>query len=195
MEFLNVIRKRRSQYALKNTISVSEEKIIETITEAIKHNPSPYNVQSTRAMILLGENHKKLWNIVKEVLLAKIGQEKFVATEKKIDTSFLSGYGTILFFIDEAEVKEYAEKISENFHGWSNESAGMSQISVWLGLSALGLGANLQHYNPIIDEKVRAAFDVPTHWKLISQMPFGNIVAEAKTKEFKDINELVKVKK
>jgi predicted oxidoreductase (fatty acid repression mutant protein) len=59
----------------------------------------------------------------------------------------------------------------------------------------LGLGANLQHYNPIIDKKVRTAFDVPANWKLISQMPFGDIAHAPGTKEFKDIDELVKVKK
>ncbi|NLM01499.1 MAG: nitroreductase family protein [Treponema sp.] len=195
MNFIDVIKKRRSQYALTNTVSVSEEKIIETITEVIKHNPSAYNVQSTRVMILLGENHKKFWNITKDVLLESIGQERFVSTEKKINSCFLSGYGTVLFFIDEDVVKENAEKISNNFYVWSDESAGMAQVSVWLGLSALGIGANLQHYNPLVDEKVKDVFNVPLNWKLVSQMPFGDIIAEPKEKEFKEINELVIVKK
>ncbi len=64
-----------------------------------------------------------------------------------------------------------------------------------IGLSSLGLGANLQHYNTIIDDKVRAAFDIPESWKLISQMPFGDIAEAPGMKEFKDIDELVRVGK
>lgn len=193
MKFIDAVKTRRSQYEITNTIKVSEEKAIETIKEGIKHTPSPYNMQSTRAIILLGENHIKLWNIVKEVLLERIGPERFVKTEEKIDKSFISGYGTVLFFIDEKIVKENAEKFSDKFYGWSEQSAGMAQINVWTGLSALGLGANLQHYNPIIDEKVKKTFDVPDNWKLISQMPFGDIIGEPKVKEFRDINEILKI--
>ena len=195
MEYSDAIKIRRSQYALTNTIKVPEEKVVEVIKESIKHTPSPYNIQSTRAMVLLGENHKKLWQIVKEVLLEKIGAERFVATEEKINKNFLSGYGTILFFIDEAVVKENAQKISKNFYGWANESAAMAQVAVWTGLSDLGLGASLQHYNPIIDQKTKAAFEIAENWKPISQMPFGDIIAEPKVKEFKDIDTLVKVKR
>lgn len=194
MEYLDAIKARRSQYSLTNKIKVPKEKVVEVVKEGIKHTPSPYNIQSTRAMILFGENHKKLWAIVKEVLLEKIGAERFTRSEKKIDKSFLSAYGTVLFFVDEAEIKENAEKISENFYGWASESAGMAQINVWTGLSDLGLGANIQHYNPLIDEKVKASFDIPTNWKLISQMPFGNIIEKAGEKSFKNIDDLVKVK-
>ena len=168
MEFKEALKTRRSQYAITNTIKVPEDIVLETIKEAIKHTPSPYNMQSTRAAVLLGDNHKKLWEIVKEVLLAKIGPERFVATEEKVNTQFLSGYGSVLFFIDEEVVKENAEKISDTFYSWSEQSAGMAQINVWIGLSDLGLGASLQHYNPIIDEKVKEEFDIPENWKLIS---------------------------
>ncbi len=195
MKFLDAVRARRSQYALKNTIKVSEAEVLEVITESIRHTPSAYNTQTTRAVVLLGEKHKQLWNIAKEVLLALIGPERFVKTEAKIDKSFLSGYGTVLFFIDEEEVAKYVKDISENFTGWALESAGMAQINAWNGISSLGLGANLQHYNPIIDDRVRAAFDIPPSWKLIGQMPFGDILEQPGEKEFKDINEVVRVMK
>lgn len=195
MEYLDALRSRRSQYSITNAINLPEEKLIEVVKEAVKHTPSAYNTQSTRALVLLGDSHKKLWNIVKEVLRAKIGEDRFVATEAKIDKSFLAGYGTVLFFIDEAEVKENAEKISENFYGWAKESAGMAQINTWIALSDLGLGANLQHYNPIIDEKTKAAFEIPENWTLISQMPFGEIVDSPNAKEFKNVDDIVKVKK
>lgn len=195
MEFFEALNTRRSQYGIDNTCSISDEEIIEIVKKGIRPTPSPYNIQSTRAVILFGENHKKLWEIVKEVLLDKIGPERFVKTEKKIDSQFLAGYATVMFFIDEELVKKHAEEMDELFYTWSDQSAGMAQGNVWVGLSQAGLGASLQHYNPIIDEKVKKEFDIPKKWKLISQMPFGDIIKEPKEKEFEDIDKLVKVKK
>lgn len=193
MEFFDAIRSRRSQYGITNTSKLSDEEIIEIVREGVKHTPSPYNIQSTRAVILFGENHKKLWEIVKEVLLEKIGPERFVKTEEKIDSQFLAGYGSIMFFIYEKIVKESAENMSEKFYTFAYQSAGMTQGNVWVGLSQAGLGASLQHYNPIIDEKVKKEFNIPENWKLISQMPFGDIVEPAGDKEFMDIDELVRI--
>ena len=53
----------------------------------------------------------------------------------------------------------------------------MHQLVVWTGLEAEGLGASLQHYNPLIDDEVKQEWNVPANWKLIAQMPFGNPTA------------------
>ena len=42
----------------------------------------------------------------------------------------------------------------------------MLQISIWTALRELNIGANLQHYNPVIDETVKKMFSVPDSWKL-----------------------------
>lgn len=39
-------------------------------------------------------------------------------------------------------------------------------------------------YNPIIDEKINAAFDIPAQWKLRAQLVFGSIEGEAGEKAF-----------
>ena len=39
-------------------------------------------------------------------------------------------------------------------------------------------GANLQHYNPLIDEEVKKCFELPEHWILNAQMVFGTPVKE-----------------
>lgn len=46
--------------------------------------------------------------------------------------------------------KEYSA-YADNFKPWALESNGMLQINIWTGLKELGLGASLQHYNPVID--------------------------------------------
>lgn len=52
-------------------------------------------------------------------------------------------------------------------------SDGAHQISLWTALELEGLGANLQHYNPLIDEKVRAEWKIPADWELKAQLVFG----------------------
>lgn len=53
----------------------------------------------------------------------------------------------------------------------------MHQYYVWTALETQGLGVNLQHYNPLIDE-VKKTFDIPEHWILKAQMVFGTPAKE-----------------
>lgn len=55
----------------------------------------------------------------------------------------------------------------------------MLQFAVWTALEDAGFGANLQHYNPIIDNAVRERFSFPKNWRLIAQMPFGKPIGPA----------------
>ena len=71
----------------------------------------------------------------------------------------------------------------------------MLQFTVLSALREVNIGANLQHYNPVIDEAVRKLFDVPEGWVLVAQMPFGGIVAEPESKEAEDITLRVKVER
>lgn len=65
----------------------------------------------------------------------------------------------------------------------------MHQYALWCALEAEGLGANLQHYNPIIDQKVAKAWSVPESWVLRAEMVIGGRVAEAGEKTFKPVEE------
>ena len=71
----------------------------------------------------------------------------------------------------------------------------MMQFSVWTAFAIEGLGASLQHYTELIDEQVKKEFNIPESWKMLAQMPFGNIVKGAGEKEFNPIEDRVKVLK
>lgn len=64
---------------------------------------------------------------------------------------------------------------------------------VWTGLETLGFGANLQHYNPLIDGPVAQKWNIPSEWRLISQLVFGSPEAAAGEKAQKPIEERVKI--
>lgn len=188
MKIIESLKNRRSYYNIDRNTDVSEDRILDAIKEITELVPDAYNLQSQNLVVALGEKQDELWDTIYDAFDGKVSREK-------ID-SFKAGLGTILFFIDEKKVKGLQEQFpryAENFPVWTNHSNGMLQISLWTGLRELGLGASLQHYNPVIDEQVKKLFNVPEHFKLIAQMPFGNIVEEPEAKEKENIDERVKV--
>lgn len=191
----DAMKKRRSIYAISGESPIPDDRIVELVGQAMLHVPSAFNGQSARVVVLLGKNHKKLWNITKETLRKIIPADKFGPTESKI-ASFSGGHGTILFFDDTAVTDGLAEKFPtyrENFKIWAEQANGMLQYTIWISLEAEGLGASLQHYNPLIDDEVKAAWDLPQRWRLIAQMPFGKPTAEAGEKTFVPLSERLRV--
>jgi predicted oxidoreductase (fatty acid repression mutant protein) len=194
-DFYSAIKDRRSIYGISKETVVPQAKIQEVINHAVMYTPSAFNSQSARVVVLFGENHDKLWNITKEALRKIVPTEKFAPTEEKIN-SFAAGYGTVLFFEDMSIITGLQEKFAaykDNFPIWSQQASGMLQLVVWASLEAEGLGANLQHYSPLIDEDVRQQWNIPSDWKLIAQMPFGKPIAPAGEKQILPIEERVKL--
>lgn len=184
------IESRRTYYRISDKSPISNEEIKELIDFAVLNVPSAFNSQSTRVVLLLNENHKKLWDIVKDVLKKRISVEAFQATEAKIDGAFASGHGTVLFFEDEAVVEGLQKKFpsySQHFPVWSQHTSAMHQFAIWTLLKEAGMGASLQHYNPLIDEEVIRTWKLNPRWKLVAQMPFGIPVSEPAAKEFQPL--------
>lgn len=193
-DFYTAIKARRSYYGINKEVQVSDEKIKEIVEFAVKHTPSAFNSQSSRLVVLTGSAHDKLWDITTQALRKAVGEGDFSGTQQKMD-SFKAGYGSILFFEDESVVKSLQEQFAtyaDNFPIWSQQTSGMHQLVVWTALEAEGLGATLQHYNPLIDDDVKKEWNVPSNWKLIAQMPFGNPTAQPGDKEFKPLEDRIK---
>lgn len=194
-DFNQLVESRRSYYGIDKKSPISDEDIIQIIEHAVKYAPSAFNSQSGRVVLLLGENHDKLWEITRETLRKIVPADSFASTDAKID-SFKKGYGTILFFEDEAIVEGLQQQFplyKDNFPVWSLQSSGMLQYLVWVGIEGAGLGASLQHYNPLIDDEVKETWNLPKSWKLISQMPFGEPTDAPGEKEFAPLDSRVKV--
>lgn len=194
-DFYTCIEQRRSIYSISKETPVSEERITEVIEHAVKHTPSAFNSQSARVIVLFGKHHDKLWDITKEELKKIVPEDKFAATEEKVN-SFQQGYGTVLFFEDQAVIESLQQQFAlykDNFPVWAQQSNGMLQYVVWASLEAEGLGASLQHYNPIIDEEIKKEWRIPANWQLIAEMPFGRPTAAPEEKSFQGIQGRFKV--
>jgi predicted oxidoreductase (fatty acid repression mutant protein) len=187
-DFLSLAKARRTIYTLGKDLPIAEDKVVEIIKEAIRQAPSAFNSQSSRALILLGKEHDRFWEMVREQLRKVIPAESFHATADKLD-GFAAAAGSVLFFEDQEVVTHMQRQYiayADNFPVWSEQSSGIAQYAVWLALAEKSIGANLQHYNPLIDLDVRAAWQIPESWKLRAEMNFGSIVAAADEKSYID---------
>lgn len=101
--FLASLANRRSYYALRSASPIPDSQIRSILSHVMLTTPSAFNSQSTRAILLLKEEHQKFWQIVKDVLLARIGPERFATTGPKLD-DFKAAYGTVLFYEDQTVV-------------------------------------------------------------------------------------------
>lgn len=190
MKTLETLQARRTYYNINKELPVAPEKVVELVEQATELVPDAFNMKSSRVVVALGAQHDALWDTIYDVFEGQVSREK-------ID-SFKAGYGTVLYFIDQPTVERLQGQFpiyADRFPHWAAQSAGMLQISIWEGLRELGVGASLQHYNPVINEAVQKLFDLPSTWVLDAQMPFGGIEAEPDAKEKEDIRERVVIKK
>ncbi|TCV95517.1 nitroreductase family protein [Biostraticola tofi] len=184
--FLDTIKARRSIYAIGKNVTLAEDEIVQLVKEAVKQSPSSFNSQTSRVVVLFGQQSEKLWDIVKETLRKIVPAEAFGTTEAKL-ASFAAGVGTVLFFEDTKVVDELQKQFAayaDNFPIWSEHSTGIAQFSVWSALAQERIGASLQHYNPIIDDEVKQTWQLPDSWKLRAQLPFGSIEKPAGEKTY-----------
>lgn len=194
-DFYEAMESRRSIYGISKEPVIPDARIQEIIAFAIKHSPTAFNAQTTRAVVLLHQEHDALWNMTEEVLKGVVPADQFAPTAEKM-AGFRNGYGTVLFFTDTDVVKGLQQKFAsyaDNFPVWAQQENGMLQFAAWTALEVEGFGATIQHYNPLIDEKVAAKWDIPSSWQLVAQMPFGKPTAPARTKEYQSIEDRMKV--
>ncbi len=173
---ISLYTKRRTQYALGKELPISEAEAEGLIRQAIRIAPSAFHSQSSRAVILFEAMHEKLWDITRETLRAIVPADAFAPTDAKMD-AFAAGAGTVLFFEDQDAIQELQKQFplyADAFPMFSEHSAGMAQFAVWTALAEAGIGASLQHYNPLIDAEVAKQWNVAASWKVRAQMPFGS---------------------
>ncbi len=181
-QFNSLSANRRSIYALGNNLSQTPKEIFDLVKQTVKNSPTAFNSQTVRAVVLFGKSSDKVWEIVEDALrkIAK-SPDAFEQTKAKIDR-FKAGYGTILYFTDTTIVHQLENdypSYAANFANWAEQGLGGAQQAVWTALAEQGIGASLQHYNPLIDDAIHQAFNLPADWQLRAEMPFGSIEAPA----------------
>ncbi|KAF1302908.1 nitroreductase family protein [Enterococcus saccharolyticus] len=183
--FLETLQNRRSIYALGRNVELTETEIEELVKNVVEASPTAFHAQGTRAVILFGDAHEKLWSLTQDALEPLTPAEAFEGTKQKL-AGFKAGYGTVLFFSDLDTVKNLQEQFplyADSFPGYAEQEHGIAAANTWTAFAEAGLGGNLQHYNPVIDEAVAAEWNIPANWKLRSQLVFGSKEGDAGEKE------------
>lgn len=192
---LKLVQKRRTIYHLGKELPLSKEKISELIEAVTKETPSAFNSQSSRVVVLFDDAHERLWNIAEEALRKVVPEGNFGETKARLD-SFRAGRGTILFFEDEAVIKELQAQFAlyaDNFPKWSEQAHGITLYAVWLALAEENIGASIQHYSELIEAAVKKEWALPETWQLKGQMPFGSIESPADEKGYIETESRFKV--
>ena len=107
--FFHSVKNRCSCYALTNTSPISDEKINFIISFAVKHAPSPFNVQSARAVVLVKQEHEKLWDIADALMKKSFPEPAYKALAPRVQ-GFRAGYGSVLWFEDQAALEALRER-------------------------------------------------------------------------------------
>lgn len=188
MSITNALRQRRSYYNIEKTLPVEQQEVIRLVEDCTELVPDAFNMKSSRVVVVTGERHQELWDRIDGLFGGKVPPAKI--------NGFRAGAGTILYFYDGAVVKNLQDKFpayAHNFPVWANQASAMLQISIWAGLREMGIGASLQHYNPVIDKMVQEFCQIPEDYVLVAQMPFGGIVSEPDPKEKENIKNRIKI--
>ena len=173
---------RRSIYMLNDQLPVSKDEVVKLVEHAVCYIPLCIQLTIKPLGSIVWWRPSKLWQITEDLLRAMVNDdEKFKSTADKM-AMFKAGAGTILYFEDQSVIKGLQEQFplyAHNFPVWAEHTSAMHQYAIWNALAALNIGANLQHYNGVIDEKVAETWNIDSNWKLIAQMVFGGIAAPA----------------
>lgn len=97
---LELAKSRRTYYGLKGESPVSDDVIERIVQDSVLHVPSSFNTQTSRVVLLLKEEHKKVWDIainVMEGLVAAghVPKEMFETSTKPKLEAFRAAYGTV----------------------------------------------------------------------------------------------------
>lgn len=57
---------RRTYYGLTKEAILSDEQLEALVKRSVKHSPNSFNMQQSRAVLLTGAAHEKLWDVVTE---------------------------------------------------------------------------------------------------------------------------------
>ena len=181
-----LVKNRRSQYAIGDNTDLTNEEIAERITQIVRDVPTASNSQTTRIAIVFGEENVKLWDHILDVQKDVMPEEMWGMMSGVMEGA-KGGVGTILFFedLDAVEKMPTSPARVEVYKQNNNANA---QYATWLALTDLGLGGSLQHmnvgYEQGFDKSVKELLGLPERWEMQAQMPFGSIEGENEPKEY-----------
>lgn len=99
---LELVKSRRTYYGLKAESPISDDTIESIVRDSVLHVPSSFNTQTSRVVLLLKEEHQKVWDIALNALEAlvvagHVPRDQFESSTKPKLNAFRAAYGTVRF--------------------------------------------------------------------------------------------------
>ena len=101
---------RRSVYNLEKKSPIPDAEIRSIVEWAVKNCPSSFNVQSARAVLFLGAQHEKLWDIGDANIKAAVPPDVYEKSLGPKVKAFKAAYGTVAWFEDETALLTLQQK-------------------------------------------------------------------------------------
>lgn len=86
---------RRSIHTLTNESTISDARIEEILSEVAINTPSAFNSQTARLIVLLKDEHEKLWDMARDIAKATVPPEIFEKMYAPRTAMFRAAYGTV----------------------------------------------------------------------------------------------------
>lgn len=131
--YLNAITNRRTIYNLKPELpqGVGLDDVKRTVHVILKNTPTAFNSQVNRAVIIVGDTHKRIWDAVASAMPT-------AEAKKRPESCRDEAYGSVIFFTDEGPT----EKLQRDFQPWQPLSQHAPLIRPVLCKFSLGLPSN-----------------------------------------------------
>jgi len=174
-DFYKAMENRRSIHRLSKESLISQERLEEVVSNALKFAPTAFNGQEQRLVLLMDKKHDRFWELVKSALKAIVPAENFPESEARIN-GFSGGTGTILLYQDTTVTKGLQDAFpmyKDNFPIWALQATGMLKYILWTSLIQEGYGASIQHYTELVEAEVNKELNIDPAWKMVGQLPFG----------------------
>lgn len=181
------LNKCRHGATLGKRVHFGQAYLSELIQEAVRSCPQLYESNSTRVVILYGEAHQKVWQLVKDTQRKELPAHIFASAALKIDQCS-AAFGTVLFYEDENIIKSLQKNMPFNvdlYPEWSEQHIGMAQYAIWAALADAGLGSAFHHYKDV-DRPIADYFAMDSMWRLKAQLVFGSIEQQAVEPNYDD---------
>ncbi|VEI12981.1 nitroreductase family protein [Trueperella bialowiezensis] len=185
----DLIHARRSVYHIGTNTEHTAESVADALRGIITRLPSAMNSQTTRLVVVSGDNNTKVWDSIHSDQKGALSPDMYERFAPRF-TQAKQGLGTVLLFESRTAVENMglnparSEIYKENNHA-------ITALAVWLQLTELGLGTSLQHFNVGYESGIRELLGLPDDFEMLAQMPFGSIETPGADKPALDPNERV----
>lgn len=185
---LDLVQKRRSIYDVGTNTDVTVDQVVERIRELARDIPNAFGIQTTRFIVVSGEANDKVWDSLHKTQKDVLSDEMYANMKERLESG-KNGLGTVLLFESRNAVESMPSK-EKRATLYKENNHGIAVMTVWLALTEMGLGTNLQHFNigyeQGFDKEIREMLDLPDDYEMLAQMYFGSIENPADEKEYMD---------